>query len=63
MVTNKKGEKMTPEHYGDIFTKEFSIPELDRYLTKIKKNTAPGKSGIRARSRGLWDSLVPNSKL
>ena len=47
VVNNKKGEKMTPEHYGDLFTKEFSLQELDRYLTKIKKNTAPGKSGIR----------------
>ena len=47
VVTNNKGEKMTPAHYGDIFTKEFTLQELDEYLKRIKKNTAPGKSDIR----------------
>ena len=52
-LTRKSGDEQkrrkndTGTLYGDIFTKEFSIQELDRYLTKIKKNTAPGKSGIR----------------
>ena len=46
-VKNNKGETMSGKHYGNIFTSEFTLKELDEYLKRIKKNTAPGKSGIR----------------
>ncbi|HHZ81429.1 MAG TPA: hypothetical protein EYN64_01680 [Flavobacteriales bacterium] len=35
------------EMYGNIFTREITIKELDKYLGRTKKNTAPGMSGIR----------------
>ena len=43
----KTGKKIHPKDYGNIFTREISLQELDKYITKTKKNTAPGKSGIR----------------
>ena len=38
---------MTPEMYGDTFAAEIKLDELDKYIARIKKNTAPGMSGIR----------------
>ena len=46
-VKTTTGEVMTEEKYGDLFTKEVTIQELDKYLTTVKNNTAPGMSGIR----------------
>ena len=47
MVKTKTGERMTKEKYGKLFEKEIEIEELDKYLTTVKNNTAPGISGIR----------------
>ena len=33
--------------YGNIFTAAITLQELDRYLARVRKNTAPGISGIR----------------
>ena len=44
---NKEGKPMSPEMYGDTFTAKITLAELDRYIARIKKNTAPGMSGIR----------------
>jgi len=44
---NKEGKAMSPEMYGDTFTAKITLAELDRYIARIKKNTAPGMSGIR----------------
>ena len=41
------GEPMSAKMYGNIFTAEISLQELDRYLARVRKNTAPGISGIR----------------
>ena len=41
------GARIHPDDYGDIFTRAITLEELDKYITKTKKNTAPGKSGIR----------------
>ena len=38
---------MSPGMYGDTFTAKITLAELDRYIARIKKNTAPGMSGIR----------------
>ena len=46
-MQNKNRKKIHPKDYGNIFTREISIQELDKYITKTKKNTAPGKSGIK----------------
>ena len=46
-VKNKQGITMNAEHYGNMFTREVTLKELDKYLARTKKNTAPGKSGIR----------------
>ena len=45
--TNNKGKTMSPEMYGNTFTAEIKLEELDGYIARIKKNTAPGLSGIR----------------
>ena len=47
MAKTKTGDKMTTEKYGDLFNREIKIEELDKYLTTVKNNTAPGISGIR----------------
>ena len=47
MVKTKTGERMTKQKYGKLFEKEITIEELDKYLTTVKNNTAPGISGIR----------------
>jgi hypothetical protein len=44
---NKTGQTIKAEMYGNIFTSEISLEELDKYIARIKKNTAPGMSGIR----------------
>jgi hypothetical protein len=44
---NKKGQTMKAEMYGNIFTSEITLKELDKYIARIKKNTAPGLSGVR----------------
>ena len=44
-VTPRKG--ITPEIYGDIFTSRVTLEQLQRYIARKKKNTAPGVSGIR----------------
>ena len=44
---NKDGKHMTAQMYGDIFTSPVTLEELDRYLARAKKNTAPGVSGVR----------------
>ena len=41
------GARIHPDDYGDISTRAITLEELDKYITKTKKNTAPGKSGIR----------------
>ena len=41
------GARIHPDDYGDIFTRAITLEELDKYITKTRKNTAPGKSGIR----------------
>ena len=41
------GEPMSAKMYGNIFTAKISLQELDRYLARVRKNTAPGISGIR----------------
>ena len=41
------GEPMSAKMYGNIFTAEISLQELDRYLARVRKNTAPWISGIR----------------
>lgn len=46
-VKNNKKQTMNGTMYGNIFTEEITITELDKYLERTKKNTAPGKSGIR----------------
>ena len=38
---------MKAEMYRNIFTSEISLEELEKYIARIKKNTAPGMSGIR----------------
>ena len=38
---------MKAEMYGNIFTSEITLKELDKYIARIKKNTAPGLSGVR----------------
>ena len=44
---DKTGQTMKAEMYGNIFTSEITLKELDKYIARIKKNTAPGLSGIR----------------
>ena len=45
---NKNGRKNDDgEIWGCIFCREIKIEELDKYLTTVKNNTAPGISGIR----------------
>ena len=44
---NKDGIRMKPEMYGNTFTKKIDLEELDKFLARTKKNTAPGLSGIR----------------
>ena len=38
---------MKGEMYGDLFTAPITLQELTKYLNRTKKNTAPGRSGIR----------------
>ena len=38
---------MTAGMYGNIFNSAITLEELDKYIARIKKNTAPGLSGIR----------------
>ena len=38
---------MKGELYGDLFTAPIILQELTKYLNRTKKNTAPGRSGIR----------------
>ena len=44
---NKYGDTMSGEMYGDLFTAPITLEELKTYIKRTKKNTAPGKSGIR----------------
>ncbi len=44
---NKHGQRRTAEMYTDIFTAPITLRELDKYIAKTKKNTAPGVSGVR----------------
>ena len=46
-VNNSSGVQMKPSMYGNIFITDVSMKMLKRYITKKKKNTAPGESGIR----------------
>jgi hypothetical protein len=46
-VYNKKGERMEGRMYGDIFTAAITRWEMDAYIARMRKNTAPGVSGIR----------------
>ena len=38
---------MHADMYTDIFTAMVTLQELDSYLARTRKNTAPGVSGIR----------------
>ena len=46
-VKNDKGERMSGEMYGNIFTTAISVEQMDAHIAQMKKNTAPGRSGIR----------------
>ena len=41
------GTKMNGKMYGNIFTANITLQELDKFIARCKKNTAPGVSGIR----------------
>ena len=41
------GTKMNGSMYGNIFTAEITLQELDKFIARCRKNTAPGVSGIR----------------
>ena len=41
------GMQMTAEMYGNTFTSQITLQELDKFIARCKKNTAPGVSGIR----------------
>ena len=47
VCVNKDGIKMNGDMYGDMFTAPITLEELTGYIKRTKKNTAPGKSGIR----------------
>jgi hypothetical protein len=38
---------MSARMYGKVFTAAITLHELDRYLARVRKNTAPGISRIR----------------
>jgi len=44
---NNKGERMEGRMYGNIFTAAITRGEMDAYLARMRKSTAPGVSGIR----------------
>jgi len=46
-VKNKHGVRMSAKMYGDIFTSEITTDMMDAHISSVKKNTHPGKSGIR----------------
>ena len=46
-VKNNKGETMSGKHYGNIFTSEFTLKELDEYLKRIRKYST-GKIGNKS---------------
>jgi hypothetical protein len=41
------GEPMSANMYGNTFTAAITLQELDKYIARVRKNTAPGVSGIR----------------
>ena len=52
------GTAMNASMYGNIFTADITLQELDRYLARVRKNTAPGISGIRVdHIAGLPDEM------
>ena len=46
-VYKKKDERMEGRMYGNIFTAAITRREMDACIARMRKNTAPGVSGIR----------------
>ena len=38
---------MNGSMYGNIFTAEITLHELNKFIARCRKNTAPGVGGIR----------------
>ena len=41
------GMKMNGSMYGNIFTACITLQELDKFISRCRKNTAPGVNGVR----------------